>query len=91
MSDESKCTDHATITREGGVQMIEYKALEHPLPGPYREQLKQLGSSCIRYRELGMKEEHDDSFAMLNLLDSSMRRQFGVTIKRPFIQPVKRL
>jgi hypothetical protein len=91
MTTDSKCTDHTVLSRtDSGVQMVEYLALNHPLTGPYREQLKQLGDSCIRYREKGMQEEYDDSFAMLNMLDSSMRKQFGVTVKRPVIQPVRR-
>jgi hypothetical protein len=87
----TKCTDHATVTSANGIQMIEYKALEHPLPGPYRLQLIQLGQGAMRYRTKGMKEAADDAMASINALDYAMRQDFGVLVKRVFIQPAKRL
>jgi len=70
--------------------IIEYIALEYPLPEGYRQTLTEIGKDCMTLRETyeqtlneGDRKAYNMAYAVLERFELSMRTQMGVLTMRP--------
>ena len=80
--------NHRTIT---------FKALPHPIPAEYREQLKQLGETAVRClkqmegqvpRNPAHVEAYEEASRLVEMYEKGLRRSLGVEITRPEYQMI---